>query len=1331
MRPARVWRSIVSVGTVIALTGGSTSTAGAATPITDCPSEAGLRAAVAAGGDYVFTCAGTVAVGNSEIVVTRDVVIDGGPGVTLDAATGDLRTQRLFRVASGRLTLRNTTISGAAVVGFPAAASGQPGTGGTPGTSGALFDFGQSGTDGQPGTPGTAAPTDQLAPNEGACLYVAAGAELVLDHDRVNNCTIVGRSAGNGGDGGDGGNGGNGSQGRPAEFGGAPAGPGGNGGGGGAGADGGDAAAGADAKGGALSNHGTTTITDTSFASDAAYGGDGGNGGAGGDAGSGGTAGDGDSGGIGGTPSGTAGRGGRGGAGGAGKGGAIYNAGRITITRAQFSDAAVRGGRGGSGGQGGHGGAGGSGGRGLGVGRTGGPGGTGGAGASGGLARGGAIYYARHPPDSDLPTASTYARSTLAGGNVFTSNGGGGGAGGSGGTTYIPIPGGGSPTPEHPGAVQESPGPNGAGGASGVKGVESDPDVSTENDDEETIPPVARYRWQGISRSCLGDDVCDAADGGVDLSFDATTSAAASGHRIAAYRWDFGDGTTATDAQPTHAFAVRQPYVVTLTVTDESGVSASATTTVRECAGDSTNGGTVTARSARTNLRAASLRDAGSGAPFACYYLAAQSRNDANQVISAGTPDPVDTTDRLEPVVVGKEIVLNGTWGPGKVPVVQFRDAACAPTATCADSEAVPAFAEPNAPFGWRASYTPKRWPKHWDIADRAKACRGYLLAGLPVGDGKVVRRRITVRARPAGYVVYSTPRPSSGWKTGDVYCTGENPMDDVGFDQTIVTRPFDPVPTADEKALGTLPPPAGLVRLYAASPAASVDLSHSAIFLAPEQTLCVGGYTGRGAQLKSVVVTNRETGVTGQLRASEIGGLCPKASSPDNAAIHDYGVRLLRQQVFDQAPGCLVALGILTGHAGPSNMSLGGRAARQDYTCTQRVDRTGGLIEGAAQLPRGQVLVVNGGLRLRIPVAGSWRLVADGSLVFDQGVQLGTDDRFDVPALVAAGSIVLERGPPPRGITAAERDELLVLADAADQQSRTETWAGVLTVVLANATPLRGVKIAKTVIDAIGSLLTLKGGYNLKTGDAIRAAAARPIDDPDAAQRAASTRRAPAGGPRASASGGTATAALRATAAPAKALSVVPRPKSVKLPAVRAGRGLSRAGAAALTALRRTRARGIAYATAFSAALDRGDQAARTGAGRQERAQILAAARYARTLAATLLLDVTQRHRLAKLLKPRLGKVRFTAASVARGRRTVKARGLPPGVRALLTRAGVPADVVAAERAVLASPPPKAVRGSLLGVLTSAAVDKHDRRTAALLKTLATHLVASVPQQP
>ena len=45
---------------------------------------------------------------------------------------------------------------------------------------------------------------------------------------------------------------------------------------------------------------------------------------------------------------------------------------------------------------------------------------------------------------------------------------------------------------------------------------------------------------------------------------------------IAGYAWDFGDGTVATDANPSHTYTVPGTYIAVLTVTDNQGLTAAA-----------------------------------------------------------------------------------------------------------------------------------------------------------------------------------------------------------------------------------------------------------------------------------------------------------------------------------------------------------------------------------------------------------------------------------------------------------------------------------------------------------------------------------------------------------------------------------------------------------------------------------------------------------------------------------------------------------------------------------------------------------------------------------
>jgi PKD repeat protein len=65
---------------------------------------------------------------------------------------------------------------------------------------------------------------------------------------------------------------------------------------------------------------------------------------------------------------------------------------------------------------------------------------------------------------------------------------------------------------------------------------------------------------------------------GEELVFDASGSSDSDG-AIKSYDWDFGDGNTGSGASPAHTYTVAGTYNVTLTVTDDGGLTASSMTT--------------------------------------------------------------------------------------------------------------------------------------------------------------------------------------------------------------------------------------------------------------------------------------------------------------------------------------------------------------------------------------------------------------------------------------------------------------------------------------------------------------------------------------------------------------------------------------------------------------------------------------------------------------------------------------------------------------------------------------------------------------------------------
>jgi PKD repeat protein len=66
---------------------------------------------------------------------------------------------------------------------------------------------------------------------------------------------------------------------------------------------------------------------------------------------------------------------------------------------------------------------------------------------------------------------------------------------------------------------------------------------------------------------------------GKPVAFDGSASSDPGG-AIGAYRWDFGDGATATGAKPTHVYRASGRYTVTLTVADDDALTGATAKTL-------------------------------------------------------------------------------------------------------------------------------------------------------------------------------------------------------------------------------------------------------------------------------------------------------------------------------------------------------------------------------------------------------------------------------------------------------------------------------------------------------------------------------------------------------------------------------------------------------------------------------------------------------------------------------------------------------------------------------------------------------------------------------
>src|SRR5882757_9596012 len=84
---------------------------------------------------------------------------------------------------------------------------------------------------------------------------------------------------------------------------------------------------------------------------------------------------------------------------------------------------------------------------------------------------------------------------------------------------------------------------------------------------DSTGPIQAQFGWVNFT-SCLP----------VNIQF--VDSSITNGATIVQWFWDFGDGTTGTDPEPSHDYYANGSYPVTYTITDDSGRISTTTGTV-------------------------------------------------------------------------------------------------------------------------------------------------------------------------------------------------------------------------------------------------------------------------------------------------------------------------------------------------------------------------------------------------------------------------------------------------------------------------------------------------------------------------------------------------------------------------------------------------------------------------------------------------------------------------------------------------------------------------------------------------------------------------------
>lgn len=94
------------------------------------------------------------------------------------------------------------------------------------------------------------------------------------------------------------------------------------------------------------------------------------------------------------------------------------------------------------------------------------------------------------------------------------------------------------------------------------------------------------------------------------VTFDGSTSSAATGNTLTSYLWQFGDNSRANGSTATHTYAQAGTFTATLTVTDNRGLKNSATTPIVVGKATTTSASTTTTSKASTTTGTATGTDA-------------------------------------------------------------------------------------------------------------------------------------------------------------------------------------------------------------------------------------------------------------------------------------------------------------------------------------------------------------------------------------------------------------------------------------------------------------------------------------------------------------------------------------------------------------------------------------------------------------------------------------------------------------------------------------------------------------------------------------------------
>ncbi len=570
-----------------------------------------------------------------------------------------------------------------------------------------------------------------------------------------------------------------------------------------------------------------------------------------------------------------------------------------------------------------------------------------------------------------------------------------------------------------------------------------------------------------------------------------------------------------------------------------------------------------------------------------------------------------------------------------------------------------PLFATVGAPAGstFTSTYTLKQWSKRATYPDFKDGCELELVAKQ--GSKKATAYGF---GSAAGGIVYYAGTSADGYKAGDVYCGGEDPLKESNG-SLMVLAPNDGS-SASSSA----------VRLLVDDPSQSITVHNGTsggVYLKNGHSLCIGIVDATRTSGNAVVISasnNAATAARGTVgNCSSSSALDPSIASNGGvdascaSLIADYALNVYQRGTLG-GKGVALPLPTLNGHGHLSCTAH--YVSIYNLVYIDSIDVT--------------AIAIDGNFRLDTSVSG-YSVSASGALVLGGGASL--------TQVAAGGDVSLLLGPTPR-ISSQQKAALLQISNyLSGKVSRPTTYIGGL-ATFAGVLPIAGnsgvlIQVGGMSVLAVGVITAALGIEAQVKEDMLAQFIADP---PDSDYR------------------------------------VVANAQAANLPTVAPGADVSPALANSLDTLAAICSRAIGTEQALSTTLDRAGGATAAGATSWERIQLQQAGKLASALASLQLAYLGDLGRAAHALRlAHLGTVTISRSAVVQFARRTCAHGLPTALARMLEHDGYTAATFAGLRTEIVNLPAKAI--SISSAFSTAGVATAIRQEVAILRQFASRM--------